>query len=80
MTYPQPTEKFACLRCGREMDYDWLPCSECGWKSTDPWDDEEGREGSQAPPRKATLTGRWVKWVGWTLIMVLGVLIVFGLF
>lgn len=55
-----------CLECGKEMEYDWAPCSHCGWKAPETW--EEPTEGT--PPGRAILSkpNNWMKWTVWLLL------------
>jgi len=39
-------EPWACLRCGAELEHDWLPCPRCGWQAPGP-----GEEDSEEPER-----------------------------
>ena len=80
MAYPDSSEKMACLRCGREMEYDWMTCPECGWRADGPWEDEDEIPTGGADRHTTGLAGSWVKWAAWILILVLAVLVLMGLF
>ena len=43
-------DKWACLRCGEELEHDWLPCPRCGWQAPGPGeeDSEEPEQGTPA--------------------------------
>lgn len=80
MTYQDSREKFACLNCGTEMEYDWMACPKCGWKAEDSWDEEE-EEPVPDEERPATrLSGSWIRWVAAVLLTALAILIWRGLF
>ena len=62
-------DELVCLNCGKEMEYDWAPCSHCGWKPPEPWDSSEEAplEGGHAilsSPRK------WIRLTAWSLLAV----------
>jgi len=61
-----------CLKCGKEMEYDWAPCPNCGWKVPEPWEeaDEEG-EGSPAGSHGAILSKprKWISRTVWGLLL-----------
>ena len=62
-----------CLRCGREMDQDWAPCSNCGWKAPEFWEEssEELEEGT--PATRNAILAKPRKWIQWTALGLLGV-------
>ncbi len=65
-----------CLQCGKDLEYDWAPCPECGWKAPETWETPEEEEavsqGLLSKPRP------WIKFTTWiVLIAALGGLILF---
>lgn len=59
--------ELVCLNCGKEMEYDWAPCSHCGWKPPEPW--EEPEEEDSAPQKMLLAKPRpWIQWTAWLLL------------
>lgn len=59
-----------CLNCGREMEYDWAPCPNCGWKPPEPWEEDE-REGGENPASNGALLSKTRPWIQWTVWLLL---------
>jgi hypothetical protein len=62
-----------CLECGAEMPYDWAPCPNCGWKAPDAWNTDE--DTSQKMGNLPGLLSKPRPWIGLTVWIVLGVLL-----
>jgi hypothetical protein len=76
MSYPEPSDQYACLKCGASMPYDWMACPECGWKSEETWENLDDTK--DIPVER--FGGAWFKCAAWLLLLALGVLIVWGYF
>jgi hypothetical protein len=62
--------ELVCLNCGREMEYDWAPCPNCGWKSPEPWDEAKGEDEEFRPNPKAGFLSKprhWIQGTVWIL-------------
>ena len=62
-----------CLKCGGEMEQDWAPCPNCGWRLPGAWEEssEEPEEGT--PASRNAILAKPRKWIQWTA---LGLLVV----
>lgn len=56
-----------CLQCGKEMEYDWAPCPECGWKAPENWETPE-EESEVASPRVMPSFRYWTKITAWVVL------------
>jgi uncharacterized membrane protein YvbJ len=68
------TEPWACLKCGAELEHDWMPCPNCGWKAPGPWspDSEEPEEASdQARFRAFSKKTPWMRLLAVFLFLIL---------
>ncbi len=65
--------EYVCLQCGKELEYDWAPCPNCGWKPPEPW--EITQEDEEFYEEKITLDKPrpWVQITTW-LLLALGLL------
>jgi hypothetical protein len=62
--------ELVCLNCGREMEYDWAPCPNCGWKPPEPWEATQEEE-EENPVSNGTLlskTNPWIQGTVWLLL------------
>jgi hypothetical protein len=77
-------DELVCLKCGKEMPYDWAPCLNCGWKAPESWEESEeepferpsapqGRSQDGTPASKyAVLTkSKPLNWIKVTILILL---------
>ena len=62
--------EMTCLNCGREMQYDWAPCPNCGWKPPEAWENSAEEEENEGRPHPTLLSKKrpWVQWTVWLLV------------
>ena len=66
-------DELVCLKCGKEMPYDWAPCPNCGWKTPEFWEEseEEPEEGSPSSKYAAFSKSKPLNWVKVTILILL---------
>ena len=70
-------DKWACLECGAELEHDWMPCPNCGWKAPGPWDDQSSEpepESDQAKFRAFSGKKPWMRILALLLFIVILIL------
>ena len=59
--------ELVCLKCGKEMEYDWAPCPHCGWKVPEPWEEAEAEPLTTKP--LLAKPNPWIQWTTWCLLV-----------
>ena len=62
--------ELVCLQCGKEIEYDWAACPNCGWKAPETWEESAEEPESTTGPKNAFLASqnKWIRWTTWILL------------